>query len=79
MIGNTITDEITKISRTLSQSNLERVESETESIGFDREIPRKCQVLMSSLYNYRDAYMLVKGTITVANTGTAAAPNNRNK
>ena len=29
--------------------------------------------------DYSDAYILVKGTITVDNTGTAAAPNNRNK
>ena len=29
--------------------------------------------------DYSDAYILVKGPITVDNTGTAAAPNNRNK
>ena len=28
--------------------------------------------------DYSDAYIHVKGTITVPNTGTAAAPNNRN-
>ena len=37
------------------------------------------EVLKSSLCNYSDAYILVKGTITVNNTGTAAAPTNRNK
>ena len=31
------------------------------------------------LCNYSDAYILVNGTKTVNNTGTAAAPNNRNK
>ena len=36
-------------------------------------------MLKSILCNYSDAYILVKGTITVSNTGTAAAPNNRNK
>ena len=36
-------------------------------------------MLRSSLCDYSDAYILVKGTITVPNTGTAAAPNNRNK
>ena len=36
-------------------------------------------MLKSSLCDYSDAYILVKGTITVNNTGTAAAPNNRNK
>ena len=34
----------------------------------------------SSLCDYSDAYILVKGTITVANTAAAgAAPNNDNK
>ena len=36
-------------------------------------------MLKSSLYDYSDACILVKGTITVPNTGIAAAPNNRNK
>ena len=35
-------------------------------------------MLRSSLYNYSDAYILVKGTVTVAQE-TAAAPNNANK
>ena len=35
-------------------------------------------MLKSSLCNYSDAY-IVKGTITILNTGRAAAPNNRNK
>ena len=30
------------------------------------------------LCNYSDAYIAFKGTITVPNTGAAAAPNNRN-
>ena len=33
-------------------------------------------MLRSSLCDYSDAYILVKGTITIANIGTAAAPNN---
>ena len=36
-------------------------------------------MLKSSFCDYSDAYILVKGTITVNNTGTAAAPNNRNE
>ena len=36
-------------------------------------------MLKSSLCDYRDAYILAKGYITVNNTGTAAAPNNINK
>ena len=34
---------------------------------------------MSNLCEYSDVYIHVKGTITVSNIGTAAAPNNRNK
>ena len=36
-------------------------------------------MIKSSLCDYGDAYILVKGTITVPNTGEAAAPNNKNK
>ena len=36
-------------------------------------------MLRSILCDCSDAYILVKGTITVPNTGTAAAANNRNK
>ena len=36
-------------------------------------------MLKSILCNYSDAYVLVKGTITVSNTGTAIPPNNGNK
>ena len=36
-------------------------------------------MLRSSLCDYSDAYILVKGTITAANTGTTAAPNNADK
>ena len=36
-------------------------------------------MLRSSLCDYSDAYILVKGTIPVENTGTAADPYNRNK
>ena len=34
-------------------------------------------MLKSSLYDYSDAYILTRGTITVPNTGTATNPNNR--
>ena len=36
-------------------------------------------MLKPSLCDYSDAQILVKGTVTVNITGTAAAPNNRNK
>ena len=36
-------------------------------------------MIMSNLCHYSDAYINVKGTIAVLNTGTEAAPNNRKK
>ena len=36
-------------------------------------------MLRSNLCDYRDVYILVKGTITVASIGTPAAPNNAGK
>ena len=39
----------------------------------------KTPVIRSSLCDYSDAYILVKGNISVNNTETTAAPNNRNK
>ena len=36
-------------------------------------------MLTSSLCDFSDAYIVVKGTITIPNTVTAAAANNRSK
>ena len=43
------------------------------------QIRFKTSMLKSSPCDYTDAYIAVKGTITVPNTGAAAAPNNKNK
>ena len=50
-----------------------------EVYNIGSQIKFKTSILSSSLCDYSDAYMLVKGTITVPNTRTAATPNNRNK
>ena len=58
------------------------VEINDESRGgynVNSQIKFKTTMLKSILCDYSDSYILVKGTITVNNTGTAAAPNNRNK
>ena len=58
------------------------VEINDESRGVynvNSQIKFKTAMLKSSLCDYSDVNILVKGTITVDNTGTAAAPNNRNK
>ena len=40
LIGNTITDKITKVPRTSPQNSLGIVTNETENIEVDREIPK---------------------------------------
>ena len=58
------------------------VEISDESIGTyntGSQIKFKTAMLKSSLCDYIDAYILAKGNITVNNTGTAAAQNNRNE
>ena len=58
------------------------VEINDESRGVSNEssqIKFKTSVIRSNLRDYSDAYIHVKGTIEVPNTGTAAAPNNRKK
>ena len=46
--------------------------------NFSNQIKFKISMVRSYLCDYSDAYIHVKGTITVPNTGTAAAPNNGN-
>ena len=36
-------------------------------------------MIRSNTYNYSDAYIHVKGTMSITNTGATAAPNNANK
>ena len=58
------------------------VEINDESRGVynvNSQIKCKTTMLKSSLCGYSDAYILVKGTITVNNTRTAVAPNSRDK
>ena len=39
----------------------------------------KTSMIKSNLWDYNDAYIHVKGTMEVPNTGTTVAPNNRHK
>ena len=59
------------------------VEINDESRGtyyVNRQINFKTSVLRSSLFDYRDAYILVKWNVTVNNTGSADADaNNTNE
>ena len=45
----------------------------------NKQITFKTSMLRSSLCDYSDAYILVKGSITVNNTAAGAAANNTNK
>ena len=58
------------------------VEVNDESRGTyneDNQINFKTSMLRSNLCNYSDAWILVKGTITITNTAEGAAANNVNK
>ena len=58
------------------------VEIKDESRGthdVSTQIIFKTPMIKSSLCDYSDAYIHVKGTVTVSNTETPAGPNNRNK
>ena len=59
LVDNKIVNKIAKISRSSPQSN-----SETITNKYDKEIPKKVYVIIAY------AYVLVKGTITVANTAS---------
>ena len=84
LIGNKIADKITKVSKTSPKNNSEK------NIEHDREIHRErylqnkiekywwSKINIIIIYN-NDVYIYVKGTLTVPNTGTAAAPYNNNK
>ena len=65
LIDNKIVNKIAKVSRSSPQNN-----SETITNKYDREIPKKC------LCDYCNAYVLVKGTITVVNTAAQGQPKN---
>ena len=49
-----------------------------ETYNVDNQIRFKTSMIRSCLYDYSDSYILVKGTIAVAQA-TAAAPDNANK
>ena len=58
------------------------VETKDESrgtYGTNSKSRFKNSMIRSSFYNYSDAYMHVKGTITIWNTEETVAPNNTNR
>ena len=59
--------------------NWVHIHDESQETLVNNKIKPKTSMIRSNLCDYSDAYIYVKGTITFPYTGTAAAPNNKNK
>ena len=78
-IANLLNDESNKPSKFRTRNWVEINDDIRGAYSPNKQIRFKTAMLRSSLCDYSDAYILVKGNISVNNTGTAAAPTNRNK
>ena len=56
-----------------------KINNESQGTYITDQIKFKNSMMRTNICDYSDAYIHIKGTIRVPNTGTAAAPNNRNK
>ena len=73
LIDNKIADKITKTSKTVQQNNSETITKENARGTYNTNSQNKfkASMLRSNLCDYGDAYIAVKVTMTVPNTGTA--------
>ena len=79
-IANLLNDESSKPSKFRTKSWVEINDYIRGEYSPNKQIRFKAAMLRSSLCDYSDAYILVKGNITVNNTAVAgAAANNTNK
>ena len=79
-IVNLLNDESYQPSKFRTRNWVEINDEATGTYSTDKQIKLKTSVLRSSLCDYSDAYILVKGNITVNNTAAdGAAANNTNK
>ena len=79
-IANLIDDTSNKPSKFRTKNSIEINAESRGAYNVYSQIKFKTAMLKSSLCDYSDAYILVKGTITVNNTAAAdAAANNTNK
>ena len=77
---NLLNDESNKSSKFRTRNWVEINDEARGTYSHNKQIKFKTLMLRSSLCDYSDAYILVKGNITVNNTATgAAAANNTNK
>ena len=77
-IANLLNDQSNKPSKSKTINWAEINDEARGTYSPNKEIKFKTSMLRSSLRDYGDAYILVKGNISVNNTRTAAALTNRN-
>ena len=79
-IANLLNDGSNKSSKFRTRKWVEINDEERGTYSHNKQIKFKTSMLRSSLWDYSDAYILVKGNITVNNTAAdGAAANNTNK
>ena len=78
-IANLIHDESNKPSKFRTRNWVVINDNIRGAYSRNKQIRFKTAMVRSILCDYNDAYILAKGNIAVNNTGTAEAPNNRNK
>ena len=78
-IANLIHDESNKPSKCRTRNWVVINDDIRGAYSPNKQIIFKTAMVRSSLCDYNDAYIRAKGNIAVNNTGTAEAPNNRNK
>ena len=76
-IANLLNDESSKPSKSRTRSWVEINDEARGTYSPNKQIKFETAMLRSSLYDYSDAYILVKGNITVNNNaGAGAVANN---
>ena len=79
-ITNLIDDASDQLSKFRTKNWVEINDESRDTYNVNSQIKFKTTMLKSSLCDYRDAYILVKGTVSVNNTAAAGADaNNTNK
>ena len=79
-LGNLLNDGSRKPSKSKTRNWVEINDEARGTYSPNKQTKFKTSMLRSSLYDYSDAYILVKGNITVNHPGAAGAPaNNTNK
>ena len=76
--SNLLDDTLNQSSKFRTRNLIGMNDASRGTCNVSNQIKFKISMVRSYLCDYSDAYIHVKGTITVPNTGTAAAPNNRN-